>query len=260
MHNAARQTTNEHRRGMTNPTNFTLPQSGCPSPLPKMWLATLTTAASLGIGLYVANKLYFRGGICTEPGRLDGKLVVITGANSGIGKETTAELARRGATVIMACRSIEKAEDARTDILNFYGEGRPTAMTRNIENAYLKQFISPIKPEQVTVYWLFIYKYLLLKIRIERLDLQSQKSVRELVHCVCRPGVKVDILINNAGVAVCSNATTQEGFEPTMGTNYLGHFLLTELMLPFVKERIIFVSSLLHNFTRVISPFKDCQH
>ncbi len=115
-----------------------------------MWLTAFGTAASLGIGLYVANKLYFRGGICMDPGRLDEKLVVITGANSGIGKETTAELARRGATVIMACRSIERAEEARKDILNSYGEGRPTAMARNTENAYLKQFISPIKPEQVT--------------------------------------------------------------------------------------------------------------
>ncbi len=115
-----------------------------------MWLATLATAASLGLGLYALNKLYLRGGICIEPGRLDAKIVVITGANSGIGKETTAELARRGATVIMACRSIEKAEEARADILNFYGEGRPTAMTKNIENSSLKQFISPIKPEQGT--------------------------------------------------------------------------------------------------------------
>ncbi len=152
MHNAARQTANEHRRGMTNRTTVALPQSGCPSPLPNMWIATLATAAGLGIGLYVANRLYFRGGICMEPGRLDGKLVVITGANSGIGKETTAELARRGATVIMACRSIEKAEEARKDILNVYGEGRPTAMTKNIENAYLKEFISPIKQEQVTFF------------------------------------------------------------------------------------------------------------
>ncbi len=92
----APQIANEKRRATANKTTVKLLQSDCVSPLPKMWLATLATAASLGIGLYAANKLYFRGGICMEPGRLDGKLVVITGANSGIGKETTAELARRG--------------------------------------------------------------------------------------------------------------------------------------------------------------------
>ncbi len=150
LHNAAPQIANEKRRVRANKTTAKLLQSDCVSPLPKMWLVALATAAGLGIGLYAANKLYFRGGICMEPGRLDGKLVVITGANSGIGKETTTEMARRGATVIMVCRSIENAEEARTDILNFYGEGRPTAMARNIENLYLKQFISPIKPEQVT--------------------------------------------------------------------------------------------------------------
>ncbi len=86
------------------------------------------------------------------------------------------------------------------------------------------------------------------------LDLQSLKSVREFVHRACQPGLKVDILINNAGIAFQSYSTTQDGIDSIMGTNFLGHFLLTELMLPFVKERIIFVSSLMHNFTRVISP------
>ncbi len=114
-----------------------------------MWQVVVATVAGFGGALYVANKLFFAGGVCLEPGRLDGKLVVITGANTGIGKETVAELARRGANVIMACRSLERAENARTDILNNYGEGRPTALTKNIAKSSLKQYISPIKPEQV---------------------------------------------------------------------------------------------------------------
>ncbi len=114
-----------------------------------MLQAAVATVAGLGGALYIANKLFFSGGVCTEPGRLDGKLVVITGANAGIGKETAAELARRGANVIMACRSLERAEQAKADILNDYGEGRPGALTKNIAKSSLKQYLSPIKPEQV---------------------------------------------------------------------------------------------------------------
>ncbi len=114
-----------------------------------MLQAAVATAAGLGGTLYIANKLFFSGGVCTEPGRLDGKLVVITGANAGIGKETAAELARRGANVIMACRSLERAEQAKADILNDYGEGSPTALTKNIAKSSLKQYISPVKPDQV---------------------------------------------------------------------------------------------------------------
>ncbi len=114
-----------------------------------MLQAAVATAAGLGGALYIANKFYFSGGVCLEPGRLDGKLVVITGANAGIGKETAAELARRGANVIMACRSRERAETAKADILNIYGEGRPTALTKHIAKSSLKQYISPVKPEQV---------------------------------------------------------------------------------------------------------------
>ncbi len=83
--------------------------------------------------------------------------MVITGANTGIGKETVAELARRGANVIMACRSLERAEHAKADILNDYGEGRPTALTKNIAKSSLKQYISPIKPEQVRLSTLATY-------------------------------------------------------------------------------------------------------
>ncbi len=114
-----------------------------------MWQVVVATVAGFGGALYVANKLFFAGGVCLEPGRLDGKLVVITGANTGIGKETVAELARRGANVIMACRSLERAENAKADILNNYGEGKPTALSKNIAKSSLKQYISPIKPEQV---------------------------------------------------------------------------------------------------------------
>ncbi len=126
-----------------------------------MLQAVVATVAGLGGALYLANKLFFSGGVCTEPGRLDGKLVVIKGANAGIGKETAAELARRGANVIMACRSLERAEEAKADILNDYGEGRPGALTKNIAKSSLKQYLSPIKPEQVMLSTLFKKRFFL---------------------------------------------------------------------------------------------------
>ncbi|VDD78144.1 unnamed protein product [Mesocestoides corti] len=145
--------------------------------------------------LLIANKVYFSGGKCYETGRLDGKLAIVTGANGGIGKETTAELVRRGAIVIMACRNLERAEAAKVDIVQRYGEGQPSALTTNVVNSHM-----------------------------------------------------FDILVNNAGIMACPYGETKDGFEMQMGTNHLGPFLLTELLLPLIKRagpgsRIIFVSS-----------------
>ncbi|KAM7542130.1 hypothetical protein Aperf_G00000008163 [Anoplocephala perfoliata] len=189
-----------------------------------------------GIALYGANRFCFSGGKCYELGRLDGKLAIVTGANTGIGKETAAELARRGANVIMACRNIDKAEAAKADILSLYGKGRPTSMTKNVVNAKVRKYLSPVQPEQLV---------------IERLDLSSLTSIRDFVQRICEGDTKIDILINNAGIMACPYDTTDDGFEIQMGTNYLGPFLLTELLLPAVKRagngaRIIFLSSLAH--------------
>ncbi len=114
-----------------------------------MWQVVVATVAGFGGALYVANKLFFAGGVCLEPGRVDGKHVLINGANTGNGHDNLSELSPRGANVIMACRSLERAKNAKADILNNYGEGRPTALTKNIAKSFLKQYISPIKPEQV---------------------------------------------------------------------------------------------------------------
>ncbi|KAM3183849.1 hypothetical protein ACTXT7_009554 [Hymenolepis weldensis] len=189
---------------------------------------------------YLANKLYFSGGKCYETNRLDGKYVIITGANVGIGKETAAELARRGATIIMACRNTEKAEAAKAEIIADYGIGRPTALTKNVVNSKIKQIITPVKSQQ------FI---------IEKLDLSSFKSIREFVQRIHDRGQKIDILINNAGVMYCPYMKTADGFEMQVGTNHLGHFLLTELLLPEMNAgakgtRIILISSLTHRYTK----------
>lgn len=203
-------------------------------------LKALAVIGGSGAALFGANKYYFSGGKCNETGRLDGKIVIVTGANTGIGKETTAELARRGANVIMACRNIEQAEAAKSDILTLYGKGQPTALTKNV-NAKVKDSITPIEPEQLI---------------IEKLDLCSLKSIREFTDRISKKNLNIDILINNAGIMACPYAETEDGFESQIGTNHLGPFLLTELLLPAIKQagegaRIIFVSSRAHYGTKV---------
>jgi len=140
------------------------------------------------------------------------KIVLITGANSGIGKETTRALAKKGATIIMACRHLEKAE--------------PVCAMIQTESK------NP-------------------NIKVMKLDLASLKSVRNFTQEFKARYQKLNVLINNAGIFCMKREETEEGFELTMGVNHLGHFLLTyELLLLLEKTaeaRIINLSSDAHS-------------
>ncbi|XP_063418992.1 retinol dehydrogenase 13-like [Mytilus galloprovincialis] len=143
--------------------------------------------------------------------RLDGKTVLITGANTGIGKETAMDLAKRGARVILACRDLDKAKTAADDIKNRTGNAN---------------------------------------IIIKRLDLASLKSIKLFAGDINANENRLDILINNAGIMRCPYWKTENGFEMQFGVNHLGHFLLTNLLLDLIKKsapsRILTVSSLAH--------------
>ena len=155
---------------------------------------------------------YIAGGVCTSQAKLEGKTVIVTGANTGIGKETALDLATRGARVIMACRNLRKAEEALKEIVQKSGNKNIVA---------------------------------------KRLDLASLKSVREFAEDVNNNEARLDVLVNNAGLIVKTLTTTEDGFETTMGVNHLGHFLLTNLLLDLLKKsapsRIVVVSSTAHN-------------
>lgn len=123
---------------------------------------------------------------------MDGKVVLITGANTGIGKETALDLARRGAKVYLACRDVMRGEQARRDII-------ARTSNHNVFNRVL--------------------------------DLASLSSIRRFVEQFYSEENRLDVLINNAGVMMCPKTYTEDGLEMQMAVNHWGHFLLTNLLM-----------------------------
>ncbi|XP_041651960.1 retinol dehydrogenase 11-like [Cheilinus undulatus] len=171
---------------------------------------TVALVTVTGVGLFGVKK-WMAGGVCHSKARLDGKTVLITGGNTGIGKETAVDLARRGARVILACRDMDRANKAAEDVKKSSGS----------DNVVVK-----------------------------KLDLASLQSVRQLAKDVVASEERLDVLINNAGVMACPKWQTEDGFEMQFGVNHLGHFLLTHCLLDLLKKsapsRIVNVSSLAH--------------
>ncbi|CAH8491282.1 unnamed protein product [Dicrocoelium dendriticum] len=180
---------------------------------------------------------------CTAPGRLDGKLAVVTGASTGIGEVTAAELARRGCKVIMACRDLKRAQAAVDRILDKYGPSKPDSVKLDVADSSVIQYLSVVQPDQLV---------------LETLDLASLQSVREFASRISSKYDKLDYLINNAGIIQSKLKKSVDGFELTLATNHLGPFLLTELLTPMLKRaapsRIINVSSLGHYRAKVWKP------
>ncbi|CAG2116662.1 unnamed protein product [Medioppia subpectinata] len=147
----------------------------------------------------------------TSGRRLDDKVVVITGANTGIGKETAYLLSLRGAKIYIGCRDIKKGETAIQEI-----------KARNPDS----------------------------NLTLFKLDLSSLKSVRYFANQIKNTEKTVDLLINNAGVMACPPSVSADGYELQLATNHLGHFLLTLHLLPLMKRsksaRIVNVSSCAH--------------
>lgn len=150
-------------------------------------------------------------------GTMRGKTVIITGANSGIGKALAGELLKLQARVIMACRDRGRAEEAARELRSAAG------------------------PEQEQG-----------ELVIKLLDLASLRSVRSFCEEINQEEPKIDVLINNAGLYQCPYTKTEDGFEMQLGVNHLGHFLLTHLLLDLLKSsapsRIVVVSSKLYKY------------
>jgi NAD(P)-dependent dehydrogenase (short-subunit alcohol dehydrogenase family) len=167
-----------------------------------------------GLGLLSLTllKKYFNGPISKHRKRMDGKVIIITGASDGIGKQTALELLSDGAEVILACRDEKKTIE----------------------------FISSIVSESDRK-----------RAHYVNLDLASFSSVRKFVADVKSRFDKVDILINNAGIWTDNNfRLTEDNIEITLQTNVLSHMVLTQELLPLLEKsqgRVLNVSSSLHS-------------
>ena len=151
------------------------------------------------------------------------RTAVITGANTGLGYETAAALAAKGANVVLAIRNLDKGKDAADRI----ARATPGA-----------------------------------QVELQELDLTSLDSVRAAAEQLKANHDAIDLLINNAGVMMTPKSTTKDGFELQFGTNHLGHFALTDLLLDRVLatpgSRVVTVSSTGHRMVRGIR-FDDLQ-
>jgi retinol dehydrogenase-14 len=143
-------------------------------------------------------------------GDMTGKIVIVTGANAGIGKATAAQLSDLGATVVLACRSKERGEAALGELSCVDGRC----------------------------------------FDLMQLDLADLDSVRAFAAAFEKKYGHLDTLINNAGILGNHRELTKQGFEMTFGVNYLGAFLLTMLLLPLLEQseagRVIMMTSIAH--------------
>ena len=151
-----------------------------------------------------------------EIGRQEKRVFLITGANSGLGYETSKFLLEKGATVIMCCRDLNKAEKAKQLLLNFNFPG---------------------------------------KIELIELDLSDFKKVKSSVQSIKNKFNSIDVLINNAGVMAPPKTFTKQGLEIQFGVNHLAHMFLTLELLPMLNEknnsRVVTVTSGVQYFGKI---------
>ncbi|XP_025833740.1 retinol dehydrogenase 12-like, partial [Agrilus planipennis] len=183
--------------------------------------ALLTGAALYGI------YRYFYGGICRCTTRLDGLVIIITGPTSGIGKALSFLLVERGASLVLACRDLEKGNQLKNKLKKY-----------NSNNA---------------------------KIFVKQLNLQSFSSIIKFAEDINSTFNEIYALVNNAGVFFHEQKLTEDGFDITFQVNYLGPFVLTHHLLKTLKKsdhaRVVNVASEAHRTVNVydLKAITKCQ-
>lgn len=186
---------------------------------PMLWLKALVAELLLfvKIVLLVFENIWEKPTLCHSQASMEGNTVIVTGATSGVGKETAMELARRGARVIIGCRNLQKARHVAQEIFD---------QTKR-------------------------------RVVVKHLDMNSLKSVRHFCDDVIKTEDRLDVLVNNAGAIGHSKKVklTEDGFEEIFQANYLAPLLLTVLLLDLLKKsspsRVINVASDFHRLGEV---------
>ncbi|XP_075745700.1 retinol dehydrogenase 12-like [Rhipicephalus microplus] len=187
-----------------------------------IWRTVREALFLLQVGTLCVLALMVRKGVCRSKASMEGKTVVVTGANAGIGKATAMELARRKARVILACRNMDKAKRAAQEIFESTGQS----------------------------------------VVIKELDLASFKSVNDFCDDILKTESRLDVLVNNAGIVTDSKAVrlTEDGYELCYQSNYLSHYLLTMRLLGLLRKsapsRVVNVSSAVHHLGTLDDPDK----
>ncbi|CAF2066759.1 unnamed protein product [Rotaria magnacalcarata] len=181
---------------------------------------TIFLATTAVVAIWLFNKLWINRRLYSSTISMKGKTVLITGANTGIGYETAKDLLQRDARVIMACRNLNRGQQASNQLVS------ETGCNEN-------------------------------NIRLMECDLCSLDSVRAFAKLYNEEEERLDVLICNAGLSWASPMVTTDGFNSIIQANYLGHFLLTYLLLDklrkYRRSRVINVSSKLHNKIKSIN-------
>ncbi|CAM2702986.1 unnamed protein product [Rotaria socialis] len=181
---------------------------------------TIFFATTAVVAIWLFNKLWINRRLYSSTISMKGKTVLITGANAGIGYETAKDLLQRDARVIMACRNLNRGQQS------------------------LNQLVSETGCDENNI-------------RLMECDLCSLGSVRAFAKLYNEEEERLDVLICNAGLSWASPMVTTDGFNSIIQANYLGHFLLTYLLLDKLKKcrrsRVINVSSKLHNKIKSIN-------
>lgn len=178
------------------------------------WVQTLVAEVVLFVKilLLLSENVWEPHAMCQSPATMEGKTVIVTGATSGVGRETAKELARRRARVIIGCRNLNKAKDVAQEIFD--------------------------ETKQLVI--------------VKHLDLHSLKSVRKFCDDIIRTEPRLDVLINNAGSIGHSKKVklTEDGYEEIFQANHLAPFLLTVLLADLLKKsspsRVVNVTSNYH--------------
>ncbi|KAL5963273.1 Retinol dehydrogenase 12 [Taenia solium] len=188
---------------------------------------------ALAVGVLI--RYWPRSCLCHISQRLDGRVALVTDGPSFMGPELTAELARRGATVLIGCQSRQHFDTVRDKVMRLYGANGERVNT-DFADKGVKNDLTPIKESQL--------KYL-------PLHLNSLKSIKDSAKGIMNMTGRLDFLINNAVVSHGPYFTTMDNYESTMAIGHLAHYLLTDQLRPLLLKtkpgaRIIIISSAEH--------------